>query len=546
MKAQIKFFPVIVLFLLPTILSAQTPVPGGLVSGTWDQAGSPYEIQGDLTIAPGQSLTIDPGVTVEFQGHYGIYVAGSLIAEGTLSDTIFFAIYDTTGFHNINIADGGWHGLRFGYSGPGTDSSRISYCVFAFGKAIGTQYIDKIGGAIAAMNYNDLEVKNSIFFMNSAADAGGAIAINNSDAILDANNFFHCKGLNGGAIAATNSDADITNSFFVDNHASNSGGAIGLHSGSDCNITTNLMAGNFANYGGAIQAETNCNPMVRNCLIYSNVAYEEGGGLDIEDNSNGTFINNTIVDNMALFGGGLDVEVNANPVFRNCIFWDNSAFVDGPQIHLFSEDSDPDFYYCDVEWGTDSIGTWYGGSTYSTYEGTYENNYDTLPDFIEEGNYLYLLNDVSPCIDGGDPDEAYNDNEDPDNLGTALWPSKGTLRNDLGAYGGPYPIIIDILTGIKEKFQPKKRQRTLQIDRCYPIPATDRLTIEFSNTTHQQVTVKVTSISGIALSTSAVGFVKPGNHKHNLKLGQLPAGIYIVLLSSGNCCVPQKIAITGK
>ena len=43
-------------------LSAATTIPGGNVSGIWDAAGSPYLIEGDITVPAGQTLTIEPGV----------------------------------------------------------------------------------------------------------------------------------------------------------------------------------------------------------------------------------------------------------------------------------------------------------------------------------------------------------------------------------------------------------------------------------------------------------------------------------------------------
>ena len=52
------------------------------------------------------------------------------------------------------------------------------------------------------------------------------------------------------------------------------------------------------------------------------------------------------------------------------------------------------------------------------------------------------LNDDSPCIDSGDPASQYNDPEDPSSAGNALWPSKGTIRNDIGAYGGPMRFLF--------------------------------------------------------------------------------------------------------
>jgi len=63
---------------------------------------------------------------------------------------------------------------------------------------------------------------------------------------------------------------------------------------------------------------------------------------------------------------------------------------------------------------------------------------------------FYLMTG-SPCIDTGNPDVEYNDPEDPANPGQADFPSMGNLRNDMGAYGGPFrKIQVDYLTKIEE------------------------------------------------------------------------------------------------
>jgi len=512
-------------------IAAQTPVPGGIVSGTWTTSGSPFYIMGEISIPTGHSLVIEPGVRVEFQGHYKFNVHGSLLAIGTQSDTIMFTINDSTGWHDMTTTDGGWHGIRFGFGTPATDSSRLRYCIFAFGKAIGALTQDKAGGAIAASEYDDIVVSNSVFYMNASLESGGALALSNADITIEANQFWHCKSYNGGAVATTSSSPIIRNNYFVDNHAENSGGGVGLYLNSHSVITANLFAGNFADFGGAIQVEMNCNPTIRNNLIYSNVAYSEGGGVDLEGNCQATFINNTIVGNFALFGGGVDVEVNTSPVFRNTILWDNTAWVDGPQVHLFSEDSDPDFYYCDIEGGTDSIGLWYGGTIYLNYTGTYENNIDADPDFYDEDNYYYLLADGSPCIDAGDPDPEYNDIEDPANPGFALWPSKETIHNDLGVYGGPFPLTYEIITAIEEPVMPLQAASRKSDFRCYPNPASGSINFKFSTFGLQKVTIKIFNLQGREVATVSDRQFPAGEHSVSFNAKALQPGSYICRIS---------------
>jgi len=520
---------------------AQTPVPAGPVSGTWGIGGSPYLIQGDITLAEGEQLTIEPGVRVEFQGHYSLYVQGSLMAAGTVSDSIMFTINDSTGFHNINSTDGGWHGIRFGYLSPGSDSSRIRYCVFAFGKAVGTTTEDKSGGAIAVNQYDDLVISNAVFVMNAAQESGGAVAVAYSDIQLYENSFMHCRAKNGGGIGIYSSSPELWLNLFVDNHAENSGGGVSLFYNSHCEITDNLFAGNFANYGGALQIESNCNPVLRNNLIYSNVAYEEGGGADLEENCQAAFINNTIVGNFALFGGGIDVEVNSSPVFRNTIIRGNTAFVDGSQIHLFSEDSDPDFYYCDIEGGADSIGTWYGGSIYLNYTGTFENNIDLDPVFINQGFYMFLLDDSSPCIDAGDPDVIYNDIEDPANPGFALWPSKGLLRNDMGVYGGPYVLTWDVPTAIEEPALPHNAAPDLHVLSLGPNPTAGEIDCKFYQAVNGCLTLKIYDASMREVQNHDYGSLQAGEHEIRIDLSPLQPGIYFLFMGTGHEGVVRKM-----
>ena len=50
---------------------ADTPVSGLItINTTWDQAGNPYLVTGDIAVNNGVTLTIDPGVIIKFTGHH--------------------------------------------------------------------------------------------------------------------------------------------------------------------------------------------------------------------------------------------------------------------------------------------------------------------------------------------------------------------------------------------------------------------------------------------------------------------------------------------
>src|SRR5437588_5966935 len=59
-----------------------TTIGPGNVSGVWTAADGPYTVTGAVTVPAGQTLTIEPGVTVFFQSAAGIQVKGTLLAEG--------------------------------------------------------------------------------------------------------------------------------------------------------------------------------------------------------------------------------------------------------------------------------------------------------------------------------------------------------------------------------------------------------------------------------------------------------------------------------
>lgn len=62
---------------------------GGLITSdtTWGIANSPYQLTGPVGVLNGVTLTIEPGVTVDFKTYY-IQVNGTLKAQGTSNNNI--------------------------------------------------------------------------------------------------------------------------------------------------------------------------------------------------------------------------------------------------------------------------------------------------------------------------------------------------------------------------------------------------------------------------------------------------------------------------
>ena len=110
-------FNCILLLTLVSPTVAQTEVSGDLW-GVWDRAGSPYLVTGDIRVPPDYTLTIGPGVVVDFQGYYTLLVdsAAALTAVGATGDSIMFTT-DTL------ANPGRWKGIRLNK----TDTSRFAY-----------------------------------------------------------------------------------------------------------------------------------------------------------------------------------------------------------------------------------------------------------------------------------------------------------------------------------------------------------------------------------------------------------------------------------
>lgn len=71
-------------------IAQATDVPSVINSDTvWIKESSPYELKGPVLVSDGITLTIEPGITVNLNGHY-LQVEGTLSAIGISSDQIFF------------------------------------------------------------------------------------------------------------------------------------------------------------------------------------------------------------------------------------------------------------------------------------------------------------------------------------------------------------------------------------------------------------------------------------------------------------------------
>ena len=258
--------------------TAQTNISGGQVSGTWTSAGSPYKINGDLEIKKNKTLQIEPGVTVEFQGHYSLEVEGRLLALGSASQRIVFTASNATT---------GWKGIRFDGT-RSSDSSKIDYCIIKNGKATTGNSEDKQGGAVFVKSFSKLRISNSLITNNISSYYGGAISCRYGASPL------------------------IINNVICNNSSSSVGGAIYMFSSSNPQLINNTIVNNSSVSNGGGVYVNGTYPVIKNCILWGNEDGSSYGNYDQVYPSGKSYV--TYCDVEDGYSGGTS-NISGNPKF---------------------------------------------------------------------------------------------------------------------------------------------------------------------------------------------------------------------------------------
>ncbi|MES2618863.1 MAG: right-handed parallel beta-helix repeat-containing protein [Bacteroidota bacterium] len=174
-----KYFSVFVAVLLYcSCINAQTIISGGNVSGTWTKANSPYKVNDIITIPNGSTLTIEPGVKIEFAQFKYMKVNGRITAIGGASST------DSIWFTKQNTHDtGSWKGVKFIRTDTANDTSVFKYCVFRNCKSIYDTLLANRSGGITVLKYGKVKVANCTFYKNES-NTGASIFLTNDAFIV--------------------------------------------------------------------------------------------------------------------------------------------------------------------------------------------------------------------------------------------------------------------------------------------------------------------------------------------------------------------------
>jgi len=334
MKRAIFILLLLVLFLG---LQGDTYIEGGAVSGIWSIFDSPYIIEGDIYVNNAEVLEIQPGVEIIFSDNYDLNVSGQLIVEGTIVDSVYWTVADTTGFSDVSIPDGGWGGILFDYHCDDNETSVLNYCRMEYGKAVGESYIEFTGGAVFADSCSNVVISNSTL-TNNIAVWGGAIACNNYASPTISNNtmthnltynFQNYNGCGAGVFCNTNSSPLIEGNLIADNLAEDNGGGICSFSSSSPQIIDNIIRDNVTEEGGGIILGTNGMGTITGNTITGNSAIWDGGGICFSGAIYAVVENNYIAENTSNWGGAVSFFKSYNVTITDNVMEYNTAILGG-------------------------------------------------------------------------------------------------------------------------------------------------------------------------------------------------------------------------
>jgi hypothetical protein len=313
--------------------------------------------------------------------------------------------------------------------------------------------------------------------------------------------------------------------------ASTGGGGIRYGNGRT-KILNNIIRNNRAMYGGGIVGNHGTG-IIANNVIYNNHEFQAvagkpcygGGGVWLNGaGESSILINNTIVNNSASgpasggVGGGVYVRFVTVDV-RNNLLWGNTQRL-GSQLRVSGAG---------------------GEIAYNNVEGGYPGpgNINIQPLFDSTNYYLQAS---SPCIDKGDSSIIYNDPADSLNPLNAMFPSRGTVRNDIGAYGGPLSsILANSIVGI---YDPVISQPDgFRLEQNYPNPFNPSTEIRYSVAKTGFVQLKVFNTTGALISVLANSAHRPGSYSVVFNATELASGVYYYTLTDGGFTETKKMLL---
>ena len=298
--------------------TATTTICGELTSDTvWTKANSPYLATCTITVPLSTTLTIEPGVIVQFADlTTSLIVSGTLNAIGTANEMISFQ-------PDTETTAGSWSQIRFITESVGV----LDYSIVEYGGAsqgslwIGSHDVTVSNSIIQYSANTGIYIElahptiaNSEIRYNKAITYGGGLLSNHGNPTIESNHIHANSAFRGGGVYINGaSDAILRNNIFFKNSVSGStsrGGAVLITLTDGILIEGNRFEENWTSgspsNGGAIRGTDNdeSNLIIQNNHFESNAANGSNRGYGGAISGHGIVLNNVFLNNTASRGAG--------------------------------------------------------------------------------------------------------------------------------------------------------------------------------------------------------------------------------------------------
>jgi hypothetical protein len=220
---------------------------------TWNTAGNPYIVTGNIFVDSLVTLTIQPGVTVRIDSANYMMIKGTLNAIGTAVDSITITKNGSARWGRLwfkSVTKCSLKYCKIEYAGrsaiynESTDLLSINYCT------IDSSCSDNDDGG-GIYNLGSALISNNSIINNTAGYYSGGGISNDGSATVINNTIAKNQSSGGGGICSRGTIV-IANNIIAENRApAGNGGGIGAGIGQTI-ITGNTISNNFATYGGGI------------------------------------------------------------------------------------------------------------------------------------------------------------------------------------------------------------------------------------------------------------------------------------------------------
>lgn len=338
----------------------------------------------------------------------------------------------------------------------------------------------------------------------------------------------------GGGILIQYNAPRIMYNKIINNHVVGGSGLISAGGGgircgdSNPKIIHNFIRNNSGRYGGAIVLNY-CGATIKNNIIANNYGGEDygAGGIWINSNSQNRLIsieNNDIIYNTSAKWGGGILFWGCIATCKNNILWGNVCPT-GSQIYK-RDQTTITLKYNDIQGGFAGVG-----------------NINSDPLFSDS---CLFLSSNSPCIDAGDTSATYADPANPANPTQALFPAKGSLRNDIGVYGGKLSNFIGIFSSnIFVGFDKNNYENIIKtyLSQNYPNPVKSSSNIQLFIKESDFVTLKIYNINGSLKEILINQILESGTYNIPININKFDNGVYFYTLETKNIIDTKKLIV---